>query len=101
MRRRNFMARAGAAAMWPSAALTQQAPKRRGVFVTGTAASDTQTRAWTVEFERGLEELGWSQGRNIEIEYRWGEGDLAVSAPTQRMWRNRLPTRCSRSALSW
>ena len=77
MRRRNFMARAGAAAMWPSAALTQQAPKRRVVFVTGTAASDTQTRAWTVEFERGLEELGWSQGRNIEIEYRWGEGHLA------------------------
>jgi putative ABC transport system substrate-binding protein len=77
MRRREFITVfGGAAAGWPLTARAQQ-PAKRIVFLTGTAGSDPQTRGWTVEFERGLEALGWSQGRNITIEYRWGEGDVA------------------------
>lgn len=81
MRRRAFIGWLGGAAAWPVsyplAARAQQGTKPRIVFITGTSGSDSQTRAWTVEFERGLEALGWSQDRNIAIEYRWGEGDLA------------------------
>ena len=61
----------------PRAVFAQQPVRlRKIVFLSGTAENDPQTQSWTAGFERGLDELGWAKGRNIEIEYRGGHGDL-------------------------
>src|SRR5262249_22710724 len=76
MRRREFLAIAGAVA-WPFAASAQQTSRvRRVIFMSATAESDPQTSGWIAGFERGLEELGWIKGRNVEVEYHWGAGDV-------------------------
>ena len=73
MRRREFIALIGGAAAWPLAATAQQRAKLPtiGFLGSGTAAAQSQ---WTAAFVQRLRELGWSEGRNVAIEYRWGEG---------------------------
>ena len=73
MRRREFITGCvGAAAAWPVAARAQ--PSRMptiGVLGVSTSANWTN---WTSAFVRRLGELGWTDGRNVTIEYRWAEG---------------------------
>ena len=66
----------GAAAAWPLAARAQQPQRMRhiGVFM-NYAEDDPQSRARIASFLQGLEEVGWSVGRNVQIDYRWGVGD--------------------------
>ena len=73
MRRREFIAALGGAAAWPLTARAQQPAKLPtiGVLGSGTAAAQAQ---WTAAFMQRLNELGWTEGRNVAIEYRWGEG---------------------------
>jgi putative ABC transport system substrate-binding protein len=73
MRRREFIALlGGAAAAWPIRAWAQQPPMRViGFMGSGTAAAQTQ---WTATFVQRLRELGWTEGRNVTIHYRWAEG---------------------------
>jgi putative ABC transport system substrate-binding protein len=74
MRRREFITLVGgAAATWPLAAHAQQVGKLPtiGFLGFGTAAAQSQ---WTAAFVQRLRELGWMEGRNLAIEYRWGEG---------------------------
>jgi putative tryptophan/tyrosine transport system substrate-binding protein len=74
VRRRTFIALAGgAAAAWPVMARAQQAGKIPSIGVLG-AATPTAWGPWTAAFVRRLRELGWVEGRTIEIEYRWAEG---------------------------
>ena len=74
MRRRAFLSILSAAA-WPLAARAQLAERVRKVGVLmGIAAEDTDARARSELFERTLEELGWSRGRNLLLEYRWIPG---------------------------
>ena len=73
MRRREFITLlGGAAAAWPVAARAQQGSRMRriGVLV-GTAEGDAETKARLAAFRQGLERLGWSEGRNVRIEYRF------------------------------
>ena len=78
MNRRHLIGLLGGAAMCPFGARAQQPVRmRRIVFMTATAASDPQSIGWIAGFEQGLEGLGWTKGRNIEIEYRWGAGDVS------------------------
>ena len=63
----------GAAAIWPLAAYPQQPGKVLTIGFLGTASASAQGR-WTAAFARRLGELGWVEGRNIAIEYRWAEG---------------------------
>lgn len=75
LRRRDFILRlGGAAAIWPLAARAQQAARSRvvGLLVPGSEASHG---AWIDAFTRRLAELGWTDGRNVTIEYRWAAGD--------------------------
>jgi putative tryptophan/tyrosine transport system substrate-binding protein len=75
--RRKFLATLGGAAAWPLAAHAQQPERVRriGVLMYWTA-DDAEGQARLTAFAQGLGELGWTIGRNVRIEYRWGAGDL-------------------------
>jgi putative ABC transport system substrate-binding protein len=78
MRRREFITLlGGAAAAWPLAARAQQGGRMRriGVLMSGVE-SDPRALEYITAFAQGLAELGWTVGRNVRIEYRWGAGDL-------------------------
>jgi putative tryptophan/tyrosine transport system substrate-binding protein len=62
----------GAAAVWPLVSFAQQAGKRPTIGFLGADAS--AFAPWTAAFVARLRELGWIEGRTIEIEYRWSEG---------------------------
>jgi putative ABC transport system substrate-binding protein len=77
MIRREFISLLGGAAVaWPLAARTQQGerPRRIGVLM-NLAADDPQGQARIAAFVQGLAQLGWTEGRNVRIDYRWGPGD--------------------------
>jgi putative tryptophan/tyrosine transport system substrate-binding protein len=77
MRRREFIAGLGGAAAWPLASQAQQAVRMRRIGVLSPVAEDDPASAARLAaFVRGLQELGWSVGRNIRIDYRWGANDL-------------------------
>jgi putative tryptophan/tyrosine transport system substrate-binding protein len=74
MKRRDFVrAIAGAPIIWPLAAWAQQAgPMRRIAVLAGLAADDPQSRAFQFTFRQALQQLGWIDGNNARIDYRWG-----------------------------
>jgi len=75
MKRREFIALlGGAAAVWPAVARTQPAVRRIGALIT-TEESDLSGQANVAAFRKGLQDLGWVEGRNIQIDYRWGAGN--------------------------
>src|SRR5262245_66067885 len=75
MRRREFITLlGGGAAMWPLAARAQQAKMPTIGFLGAGSGSDSVWKDWTAAFVQRLRELGWIEGRNVVIEYRWGEG---------------------------
>ena len=76
MKRRDFIAGLGAAAAWPDAALAQQPERMRriGVLVP-LAADDPDMQTRVAAFQQRLQQLGWTDGRNVKIEYRWGASD--------------------------
>src|SRR5215469_11015505 len=74
MRRREFIKLFGSTAVvWPVAARAQRPAKLPtiGFMGSGTAAAQSE---WTAAFVQRLRELGWRDGGNITIEYRWAEG---------------------------
>src|SRR5499433_1845518 len=77
MRRREFITVLGGAAAWPLAARAQQRERMRriGVLVGALPPGDPEWQARGTAFVQGLQELGWTDGRNVRIEYRWGLGD--------------------------
>src|SRR5262249_27387803 len=73
MRRREFIMLLGGAAAWPLAAGAQQPERMRRVGVhMNTVADDPRAQARLAAFVQGLRELGWTEGRNIRIDTRWG-----------------------------
>jgi putative ABC transport system substrate-binding protein len=77
MKRREFITLlGGVAAAWPLAARAQQGGRVRrvGVFMS-TAEDDTESKARVAAFLQGLQELGWTDGRNMRIDVRWPAGD--------------------------
>jgi len=76
VKRREFIALIGGAAAWPLAAHGQQPERMRRIGVLTTlAADDPESPIHVAAFAQGLQELGWTVGRNVRIEYRWGAGD--------------------------
>jgi ABC-type uncharacterized transport system substrate-binding protein len=76
MNRREFITLlGGAAAAWPLAARAQQPDRVRRIGVlTPFAADDAEGHARLTAFAQGLQQLGWTVGQNIRIDYRWGDG---------------------------
>ncbi|HTP93014.1 MAG TPA: ABC transporter substrate-binding protein [Xanthobacteraceae bacterium] len=78
MRRRDFITLLGSAtATWPLMARSQQSTgmRRIGVLAGAIAPDDPETRAQPTAFLQGLRDLGWFDGRNVHIDYRWGLGN--------------------------
>ena len=77
MKRRKFITLIGGAAVaWPVAARAQQPERVRriGVLMAFTE-SDLEGQPRVTAFQKGLQELGWTDGRNVRIDYRWAVGD--------------------------
>jgi putative ABC transport system substrate-binding protein len=76
MNRRNLLSLLGGVAAWPVAARAQQPNRvqRVGVLI-NLSADDAESPVRVAAFSQGLRELGWIDGRNIRIDYRWGGGD--------------------------
>jgi putative tryptophan/tyrosine transport system substrate-binding protein len=74
MRRRQFIRLLGGAAAWPLVAYAQQGVRRVGVLM-NLAEDSAEGKARLAAFLQALQELGWTGGRNVQIDTRWGEGD--------------------------
>jgi ABC-type uncharacterized transport system substrate-binding protein len=76
MQRRDFITLlGGAVAAWPFAARAQQRMPRIGVIM-NQSAGDAETQARTKAFLQELQQLGWTDGRNAQVEFRWDASDL-------------------------
>jgi putative tryptophan/tyrosine transport system substrate-binding protein len=77
MNRRSFISLlGGAAAAWPLAARAQQGARMRRIGVLAAyAENDPEAQARINAFQRALQELGWTEGHNVRMDYRWGTGD--------------------------
>ena len=77
MKRRELTLLGGAAATWPLAARAQQGDRMRRIGVPTTYAdSDTEGQAWVAAFREGLQKLGWTEGRTVQIDTRWAAGEV-------------------------
>jgi putative ABC transport system substrate-binding protein len=78
MRRRVFISLLGGAAVaWPVAASAQQPERMRRLgMLMNRAADDPRGQVELAAFQQALQQLGWSDGRNIRIDTRWGENDV-------------------------
>jgi putative ABC transport system substrate-binding protein len=83
VKRREFITLlGGAAAAWPLAARAQQAEGIRRIgALFSQVATDPEGQARAAAFRQGLQELGWTEGRNIHIDYRWAGGSLSHQRP--------------------
>jgi putative ABC transport system substrate-binding protein len=91
MRRREFITVIGSAIAWPCAARAQQAGKLPTIGYLGDDALSWSP--WTDRFVERLRELGWSDGQNISIEYRWSKGS------PERIGESR-PSLCNKTSTS-
>jgi putative ABC transport system substrate-binding protein len=77
MRRRKFIALLGAAVTWPLAARAQQPGEMRRIGVLmNLSENDPEAQRLVATFREGLARLGWTDGRNLRIDYRWSGGDV-------------------------
>src|SRR6266540_7537950 len=75
MRRRAFISLLSGAAAWPLAARAQQAARVRRIgLLLNITADDPQSQARLAAFAQGLQQLGWTIGQNVLVDYRWGGG---------------------------
>jgi putative ABC transport system substrate-binding protein len=76
MRRREFITLLGGAAAWPLVATAQQPDRMRRIGVLmSVAADDPEGQARMAAFLQGLQQLGWTDGRNVRIDTRWAAGN--------------------------
>jgi putative ABC transport system substrate-binding protein len=78
MRRRDFIKIiTGSAAAWPLAARAQQGERMRRIgMLTGVGEDDAPQQARRAAFEQALQQMGWRDGRNVRIDFRFGGGDI-------------------------
>jgi ABC-type uncharacterized transport system substrate-binding protein len=74
--RREFITLIGGAVTWPLAARAQQTERMRRISVLMSIENDPDGKAQLSGFMQGLAEIGWTDGRNLRMEIRWGGGDV-------------------------
>jgi putative tryptophan/tyrosine transport system substrate-binding protein len=86
VRRRAFISLLGGAAAWPLAVRAQQPERERriGVLIS-LPADDAEGQARLAALLQGLQQLGWIDGRNVQIDVRWGA----------------MPIACAKTPLNW
>ena len=81
MNRREFITLVGGVGAWllaPHGTIAQPSDRiRRIAMLSGLAETDPETQARVAALQQGLKELGWTEGRNVSIEFRWGTGGAA------------------------
>src|SRR5262249_16021676 len=78
VKRRAFITLLGGAAAWSVSARAQQPDRMRRIgILMSVAADDPIGRARFTAFQKGLQQLGWDDGRNVRLETRWSEGKPA------------------------
>jgi putative ABC transport system substrate-binding protein len=79
MKRREFITILGGTAVaWPRAVRAQQGERVRRIgLLQGLTADDPVAQANNAAFVQGLQQLGWIEGRNVHIDFRWGTGNIA------------------------
>jgi len=77
IKRREFIAGLGGAAVWPLAARAQQGDRVRriGVLLPGDENDPEMKRRYSA-FTQALADLSWTNGRNVRLDFRWGRGDI-------------------------
>jgi putative ABC transport system substrate-binding protein len=76
MKRREFITLlGGAAAAWPLAARAQQGERMRRIGVLMNTTANTEQQQSLVAFQQALQRLGWTEGRNVQMDIRWAGGD--------------------------
>ncbi|HKF11153.1 MAG TPA: ABC transporter substrate-binding protein [Xanthobacteraceae bacterium] len=89
MKRREFITLLAGAAAWPLAARAQQRERMRRIGVLmNLTADDPDSPVRLAAFLQGLQQLGWTVGQNVQIDYRWGAG----SADLMRKYAAELVT---------
>jgi putative ABC transport system substrate-binding protein len=77
LRRREFIAGLGGVAAWPLAARAQQGGRMRRIGVlTGFDENDPVAKTVVSALTQALADLGWTDGRNVRMDLRWGRGDI-------------------------
>jgi putative tryptophan/tyrosine transport system substrate-binding protein len=76
MQRREFITLVGSAAAWPLAARAEQQERMRRIFVLMGTANDAEAQTRAEALRQALQVLGWTMGRNIQIDYSFGSGDV-------------------------
>jgi ABC-type uncharacterized transport system substrate-binding protein len=80
MRRRGFITLLGGAAAWPLAARAQQGERMRRIGVlTPWASNDAEAQDRVTALVETLQQLGWADGQNVRIDYRWGDGKADIT----------------------
>ena len=80
MRRREFISLIGGVTAWPLMARAQQREQMRRIGVLmSQAADDPLLQGRAKAFQQGLQQLGWTDGRNVRIDYRWAAGNVENS----------------------
>jgi putative ABC transport system substrate-binding protein len=78
MNRREFITLLGGAAAWPLAARAQQPDQVRRIGILMLVGeADPQAHAELAAFTKELQRLGWREGENVRIDYRWADGDVS------------------------
>jgi putative tryptophan/tyrosine transport system substrate-binding protein len=78
LKRREFITLlGGAGAAWPLAVRAQPERVRRIGVLMNSAADDAESHARLVAFRQGLQQLGWTDGHNVQVDVRWGMNDVS------------------------
>ena len=93
IQRRSFITLLGGAAAWSLAAPAQQGDRVRriGVLIGGDE-NDPVYKARAAAFTQALPGLGWTDGRNLRMDVRWGRADINRIRALRRSWSGRNPT---------
>ena len=94
IRRREFITLLGGGAAWPLAARAQQGDRVRRIgYLTAGDENDPVYKTWVSAFTQALAGLGWTDGRNLRMDLRWGGDDInRIRALAQELVGLQLPT---------